>query len=189
MYQLDSSYQLLSSLPLKSKVISIALPSENLEDERESLDELVTQDGFNPIAERPINMKSDRVNDIIKTSSERQLEQLLSNWLQYGVFIASAIVFAGGLFYLIHHGFQLADYHLFRGEPSELRSPAGIINAVLSGSREGLIQFGLLVLIATPIIRVALSLLFFLRQRDFSYITITFLVIAGLIYSIVGAYY
>lgn len=184
MYQLDSSYQLVSPVPLK-----IALPGETLACDLEKVDELSTQAHFSAIAERPNKFESDRVNKIAKTSSERQLEQLLSNWLQYGVFLASAIVLAGGLFYLIHHGFQPADYHVFRGEPSELRSPAGIINAVRSGSREGIIQFGLLVLIATPIIRVALSLLFFLRQRDINYITITLLVMAGLIYSIVGAYY
>ena len=61
--------------------------------------------------------------------------------------------------------------------------------AVLSGSRRGIIQLGLLLLVATPIIRVVISLLIFLRQREFTYVVITLIVLTALIYSLVGAYY
>jgi uncharacterized membrane protein len=132
--------------------------------------------------------KSDKKNEA-KFSTQQQLELLLSNLLKYGVLISSAIVLIGGIFYLIRHGSEAVNYRVFQGEPTAFCSPVGIVKAVLSGSRRGLIQLGLLVLVATPIVRVIISLLTFLRMRDFIYAIISFLVLSGLVYSLVGAYY
>jgi uncharacterized membrane protein len=112
----------------------------------------------------------------------------LSSSFSYGVLLASAIVLIGGILYLIRHGGEPADYQIFQGEPAEFCSPVGVVRAVLSGSRRGLIQFGLLLLIATPIVRVVVSLLAFCWRRDFLYAIVTLLVLAGLIYSTLGAY-
>jgi uncharacterized membrane protein len=98
---------------------------------------------------------------LAKTESEQQLESLLSNLLKYGVLTASAVVLLGGILYLIRHGAEPVQYHVFRGEPSQLCSPAGVLEAVLSGSRRGIIQLGLLLLIATPVLRVVISLVVF----------------------------
>ncbi|WP_225895886.1 DUF1634 domain-containing protein [Dendronalium phyllosphericum] len=125
----------------------------------------------------------------IETPTEGQLANLLSNLLKYGVLIASAIVLLGGILYLIRHGAEPAEYRVFRGEPSEFSSPAGVLSAVLSGSRRGIIQLGLLLLIAIPIVRVLISLVAFLLRRKFIYVSVTLLVLASLIYSLVGAYY
>ncbi|MFB2833316.1 DUF1634 domain-containing protein [Floridanema evergladense] len=124
-----------------------------------------------------------------KAKREQQLGLLLSNLLKYGVFLASAVVLLGGILYLIRHGTEPADYQVFHGVPSEFRSPEGVINAVLAGSRRGIIQLGLLILVATPIVRVAISFLAFLRQRDYVYVVVTLLVLSGLIYSMIGAYH
>ena len=124
-----------------------------------------------------------------KTKREQQLELLLSNLLKYGVFLASAVVLVGGILYLIRHGAEPADYRVFHGVPSEFRSPEGVINAVLAGRGRGIIQLGLLILVATPIVRVAISFLAFLRQRDYVYVVVTLLVLSGLIYSMIGAYH
>jgi uncharacterized membrane protein len=126
---------------------------------------------------------------LAKTESEQQLESLLSNLLKYGVLTASAVVLLGGILYLIRHGAEPVQYHVFRGEPSQLCSPAGVLEAVLSGSRRGIIQLGLLLLIATPVLRVVISLVVFLRSRNFHYVIVTFLVLTALIYSLVGAYF
>lgn len=126
---------------------------------------------------------------LAKTESEQQLESLLSNLLKYGVLTASAVVLLGGILYLIRHGAEPVQYHVFGGEPSQLCSPAGVLEAVLSGSRRGIIQLGLLLLIATPVLRVVISLVVFLRSRNFHYVIVTFLVLTALIYSLAGAYF
>jgi uncharacterized membrane protein len=125
---------------------------------------------------------------ISQEASDRQLEQSIGNILKYGVLLSSAVVLVGGILYLIRHGTEPADYQLFQGQPSIFRSPDGVVTAILSGHRRGIIQLGLLLLIATPIARVAFSCLAFLKQRDFSYIIITLCVLMGLIYSLLGAY-
>ena len=126
---------------------------------------------------------------LTKSASEKQLEFLLSNLLKYGVLIASSIVLFGGRLYLIHHGSEPAEYQIFRGTPSEFHSPIGVVNSVLAGSRRGIIQLGLLILIAIPILRVIISFCTFFLQRNFIYVVITSLVLASLTYSLVGAYY
>jgi len=48
----------------------------------------------------------------------------------------------------------------------------------------GIIQLGLLLLIATPVARVAFSVVAFAAERDWLYVAITLIVLAILIYSL-----
>jgi uncharacterized membrane protein len=120
---------------------------------------------------------------------EKRLEMQISNLLQSGVVLASAIVLIGGILYLMRHGSEPVDYRVFRGEPAIYCSLPGVLTAMIEGHRRGIIQFGLMILIATPILRVILCLFTFLRWRDLAYSFITILVLSGLIYSFVGAYF
>jgi uncharacterized membrane protein len=122
-------------------------------------------------------------------SPDYRLGTILSNLLKYGVWIATATVLLGGILYLIRHGMEPVNYHIFQGEPDVFRSPAGVIDAVCSGRRRGIVQLGLLFLIATPVVRVLTAFAFFIKQRDLPYIVITGLVISGLLYSLLGAYF
>ncbi|PHJ66121.1 membrane protein [Nostoc linckia z18] len=123
-----------------------------------------------------------------RSKSEQRFEQFLGNLLRIGVIIATALVLIGGTLYLIRHGTEAPNYQFFRGELPEFRSPSGVVKSVESGRRRGIIQLGLLVLIATPVIRVACSLFAYVRQRDFTYIIVTLIVLFGLLYSLIGGY-
>jgi uncharacterized membrane protein len=135
--------------------------------------------------------------DIPKSDGEQQLVSLLSNLLRYGVLIASAVVLFGGILYLVNYGTVPTEYDYFHGEPAQFCSPLAIVKAIFAGSgtisesvrERAIIQFGLLLLIATPVIRVIISFLSFLRMRDWAYTIITFVVLTALTYSLVGAYY
>lgn len=120
---------------------------------------------------------------------EAMLEDWISNLLRYSVLLVSAIILTGGILYLMRHGSEPVNYRVFQGEPDELRSPIGIVRAALAGRRRGIIQLGLLILIATPIVRVMVSLITFLRWRELTYVVITALVLMGLLCSFVGAYF
>ncbi|MEH2246330.1 DUF1634 domain-containing protein [Nostoc sp.] len=117
--------------------------------------------------------------------SEHQVEQFIGNLLRFGVLVATSVVLVGGVLYLIHYGTSPVNYQFFRGEPADFNSLEGVETAVLSGRRRGIIQFGLLLLIATPIARVIFSLFAFVRQRDLTYIIVTSIVLIELIYSLV----
>jgi len=116
--------------------------------------------------------------------TNRAVEILLATLLRAGVIVSAVVVTIGGLFYLTRHGLSTPDYGAFRGEPADLRSVAGITADCLQLRGRGIIQLGLLLLIATPIMRVVLSLVAFAKQRDRTYVGITLIVLVLLLYSL-----
>jgi uncharacterized membrane protein len=118
--------------------------------------------------------------------SDEAIETVLGRLLQTGVVLAAALVLAGGIRYLQHFGGEAPPGRLFTGEPVELREIGRIVHgARLLGGR-ALIMGGLLVLIATPVMRVAASLIAFLEQRDRTYAVLTAFVLALLVASMLG---
>lgn len=117
---------------------------------------------------------------------ESTLEYRVAALLRTGAALATVVVFIGGVFFLSRHWQQTPDYHVFRGEPRDLRSPAGIVREVLRPSGRAIIDLGLLLLILTPVSRVAFTLVAFLRARDRLYTAVTALVLAVLLYSLLG---
>lgn len=118
--------------------------------------------------------------------SDHDIELLLGTLLRVGVLLAAAIVLVGGVLYLIKYGTVVPRYSEFAGEPEDLRGVAGILHAAAALRPRGLIQFGLLLLIATPVARVAFSLVAFAQQRDRLYTVITLFVLTLLVLSLAG---
>jgi uncharacterized membrane protein len=119
--------------------------------------------------------------------TDRNVEEIVGNLLRVGVIVAGVVVSIGGAVYLVRHGMEHADYHVFRGEPTDLRSVRGIVQSAVHGRGRGIIQLGLLLLIATPIARVAFSMFGFAAERDRMYVGFTAIVLAVLLYSLVGS--
>jgi uncharacterized membrane protein len=118
--------------------------------------------------------------------TDYRVEQIVGNLLRSGVVLAAVWVLASGILYLSRHGGTHPDYRVFRGEPSDLRHVRGIVRDSLHGHARGLIQFGLLLLIATPVARVAFSVFGFAEERDWVYVAITLIVLTLLVYSLSG---
>ncbi|MGO9312946.1 MAG: DUF1634 domain-containing protein [Syntrophobacteraceae bacterium] len=119
--------------------------------------------------------------------SDARIDEIIGNLLRAGVIVSSLIVLIGGGLYLTRHGTEAPDYHIFHGEPSDLRSVLGIMKDVSTFSSRGMIQFGLLVLIATPVMRVFFTVVSFTIQRDRVYVGVTLIVLAVLLFSLSGA--
>jgi len=124
------------------------------------------------------------VTDPSPRVSDHAVEQVVGRLLQLGVLVAALVVFVGAVLLLVQHGGTPVAYSVFHGEPDGLRSIAGIIRGVMSMQSESIVQLGLLLLIATPIARVALTLVAFLIQRDRTYVAVTALVLALLLYGL-----
>lgn len=118
------------------------------------------------------------------TWTDHQVEQFLGNILRAGVMLAAILVLAAGAFFLHRHGLDAPHYRVFRGEPSDLRHFSGIIQDSRNLQSRGWIQLGLLLLIATPVVRVAFSVLAFALKRDRLYVLTTLFVLALLLYSL-----
>ena len=120
--------------------------------------------------------------------SDQRVEETVGNLLRNGLVLATALVVAGAVIYLMRHGDEQPVYRIFHGEPPDLRGLSGIVDVALDWRGRGIIQLGLLVLLATPVARVVFSIVAFAMQRDRLYVAITVLVLAVLLYSIVGGY-
>jgi uncharacterized membrane protein len=116
--------------------------------------------------------------------SDDAVEQFIGRLLQIGVLVAAAVTLAGGILLVAQHGRSPADYGTFRGEPYYLRSLSGVLRAALSMDSRAIVQLGLVMLIATPIARVAFTLIAFALQRDRVYVGVTLLVLALLLFGL-----
>ena len=115
------------------------------------------------------------------------MELILGNLLRAGVLLSAAVVLWGGCIYLYRHAHEAANYRVFLGEPSDFRTIRGVIRSATQGRGRGLVQLGLLLLIATPIARVTFSVVGFAIERDHMYVGFTLIVLAILLYSLFGS--
>ncbi|HTU24849.1 MAG TPA: DUF1634 domain-containing protein [Pirellulales bacterium] len=120
--------------------------------------------------------------------TDDQVEQTMGRLLRFGVILAGSVVLVGGVIYLAHHGHDVPDYAQFHSIPAPLRSLAGTLRGAAALQGPAIIQLGVLLLVATPVARVALSIFAFAQQRDRRYVLVTLFVLAVLVYSMVHGY-
>ena len=119
-----------------------------------------------------------------RTWSDDEVEQVIGRLLQVGVLLASAAVLVGGVMLLVRHGREIPALVVFRGESSHLRSVGAAFQGLLAGNARAIVQFGIVLLIATPVARVALTLGAFALQRDRLYVALTAVVLALLLFGL-----
>ncbi|HTV04195.1 MAG TPA: DUF1634 domain-containing protein [Acidobacteriaceae bacterium] len=117
--------------------------------------------------------------------TDQKLELAVGRMLQTGVLLAAFVVLVGGVLFLIHApAGPRADYRHFHPVARHLRTPAGAWHGVMHGDAESVIQLGLLLLVATPVMRVILAGVGFLMERDQLYFWVSSIVLAVLLYSL-----
>lgn len=119
--------------------------------------------------------------------NDRRLESIIGRLLQTGVLVAAATVLAGGVLYLAQSHTGSVDYRSFAPGGPDLRTLPGIVRSAAHFDSEGLIQFGLLLLIATPVARVALAIVGFALERDRLYTVVSLIVLLILAFSLFHA--
>lgn len=107
--------------------------------------------------------------------------------LRVGVLSSIAIVLFGGIIYIYRHGHTVPDYRTFSGVPDFVQ-PGGIINGILTFRGRAIIQAGIVLLIATPVIRVVFSAIGFILEKDYLYIGITLLVLLIILISMLSGH-
>lgn len=117
--------------------------------------------------------------------SDDQVEQLIGRLLQIGVLVAAAVVIIGGVMLLVQQGHAPVGYHTFSTAASPLQGLVGIFRGAVALDASAIVQLGLVLLIATPVMRVALTLVMFALQRDGLYVVITAVVLGLLLYGLV----
>lgn len=117
--------------------------------------------------------------------TDTSIERMVSIVLRTGVIISGTVVAGGGVLYLIRHAAEHVNYRVFHVQPVIDSSIGHIVSGALTARSRSIIQLGLLLLIATPIARVALSLLGFALERDRTYVVITSIVLTVLLFSLI----
>lgn len=119
---------------------------------------------------------------------EASPELLISTLLRLGVVLSLSLVSVGMLLTFFHH----PDYFLSAQSLARLTAPehgphqlTGVLVDASNARGQAFVMVGLLVLMATPVLRVALSLLVFSRQRDRAFVTVTAGVLCLLLLSFV----
>ncbi len=122
------------------------------------------------------------------------MESAIAFALRAGVFLSAAVILVGVFWFgltrdtgyakvLPHQLPDLLAFHQGSGPGYFPTSIRAVISGVVVGKAYAIIGLGMLLLIATPVARVALSVLFFLAQRDWLYVGITLLVLGVLLLS------
>ena len=114
------------------------------------------------------------------------IERYVAYILRIGAFLSGLFVLIGAVHYLVRYGADLPQYKVFNGEPADLRTVHGIIREALSVQSRAIIQFGLLLLMFTPLTWITFLFFAFLWHKDRSYIVITAIVLSALLLSLSG---
>jgi uncharacterized membrane protein len=116
--------------------------------------------------------------------TDEQVDRAIGLLLRVGVTLAAVVVFVSAVWLNTQSPPEVGSYRDFRGEPAELRSPTAVVQGAMHGEAAAWIQLGLLILIATPVARVAYSVGAFALQRDWTYVAVTLIVLAVLLYGL-----
>jgi len=118
---------------------------------------------------------------------DRRLETIIGRLLRAGVLLAAATVLAGGVLYLARHHGDPVNYHSFVAGGPQTRTFTGIIQWAAHGESAAIIQIGLLLLVLTPVARVAVAVAGFLLERDRLYAVVSLIVLVILVFSLMHA--
>lgn len=119
-----------------------------------------------------------------KLVTQRDMELVIGKLLRYGVITACTITVLGGIIYLFQHQGTIPDYKAIPGHHDEfigvaayLRDISTIFPRMFRFDGAAIVQFGVIVLIATPVLRVLFSLIAFYIERDKLYVVISAIVL------------
>ena len=121
-----------------------------------------------------------------QNAEDQRTDELISLLLRTGVIVSSIVVLIGGIVYLAQSGMLTPNYHLFRREPPNLRGLHGIVRGLFTLNPRNWIQFGLMLLVATPVARVALCVITFIKERDRTYVVLTMIVLCVLLFGLLA---
>lgn len=120
------------------------------------------------------------------TEATTSPELLISSLLRYGVLSSLALVALGMLLTFVHHPDYFSSGEALQRLTTPEHAPhrlADVTAGMLTVRGQAFVMMGLLVMMAIPVLRVALSLRIFRQQRDRAYVLITSVVLALLLFS------
>lgn len=122
----------------------------------------------------------------MKRDTEGSLQHWVSAVLRFGVLASALIALIGTLMNLSKHGSEKVSYQNFH--PGENLSVGKVFTDALSMDSRSIMLVAVIVLVLTPVARVIVSLFGFIKEKDRTYIAITFVVLLTLLCSVIGGF-
>lgn len=124
-----------------------------------------------------------RIKKLLNASN---IENSLGYVMLVGALFSAFVVLLGGGLYLWRYGNVPVNYRVFQGAPPELCAMRGCLRACFDVRHPGpgIIQTGLLLLVAVQVVRIVLTGLLFLLGRDWFFVLVTTVVLGILLYSL-----
>jgi uncharacterized membrane protein len=110
----------------------------------------------------------------------RQAELIISQVLRGGVLLSAGIILAGAILFYLRYFSVVGSPERATAFPHTL---AAVGQGLVQGDPLAIIALGLLLLLATPVVRVAVSIVAFGLERDWRYVVITSIVLLILLTS------
>jgi uncharacterized membrane protein len=120
----------------------------------------------------------------MRSQADTRLEIAVGQMLRIGVSVSAAIVLTGAILFILQAHGRAPDYQHFHGTPIRPASIGKIVRGVQALDSRSIIELGLLLLIATPVLRVVLCLVGFALEKDGLYVAVSSVVLAVLLYSL-----
>lgn len=118
---------------------------------------------------------------------DKDMQAVIGWVLRLGVIFSMLIVVVGGAVYIWRHGHSVPDYTVFKGVP-DFVYPSNIISGIMAGRGRAIIQAGIILLIATPVLRIICSFIGFIIEKDYLYTGISLLVLLIIVVSMLSGH-
>jgi uncharacterized membrane protein len=115
---------------------------------------------------------------------DKDVQLILGALLRIGVLVSTGIVLIGGIVFLVKQQNHHVSFEKFTPEQTKFSSVAEILLGLKQFDGLAIIQFGVLLLIFTPIARVVFSIFSFLMEKDYMYVLIGIIVLCVIITSL-----
>lgn len=118
----------------------------------------------------------------------RRMEDRIALVLRAGVVLSGSVIFVGLALLLLHGASaeeprSVVDMLAAETHPT---SPSAIVAGLTAGRPTSIVRLGVLLLVLTPVARVAMTLAMFLVLRDRVFVLVTALVLAILLLGVAG---
>lgn len=121
--------------------------------------------------------------------SKKMMETIMGFILTLGTLVSAILVLLGGIMFLSQHGNANVKTELLFSSPVHINTQF-IKETITNFSPLGIIELGLLFLVATQILRVALLVLYYFETRDFYFFGICsfvlVIILSTFVYNFIG---
>jgi len=119
---------------------------------------------------------------------DKDMQAVIGWILRIGVFVSTAFVITGGIIFLFNHGHSQIDFVSFNKVPDFIGHISGVMDGVIHLKGQAIMQFGIVLLIATPVLRVVFAGIGFLIEKDYLYTFISILVLLIILTSMISGH-